>query len=1249
MKTTTTLVSGLILLCTACYCQNTSSAKLSYSFTPVWQGRTDNMPGNIHAFVENKGQYANPVNSQKVLYTYNYKGIRVLFTERGIIYTVPEFVPSTSKNKGGEERDRNHENEKHYKTILHYIVMEWENANLHPQIEATESTPYYFGALGCNSPGKGAGPIEGFRKITYHNLYMGTDVEFSFSPNGGIKYAIKANADYSASRYGMKYYSPDEKLNSYISPAGNLVIEDNRLDFEIDDAAPMASQGSANIYCSFKKEGESSFVLHTGDFNPQEPLVIDPVLTLTWQNKTFSMSGFSAFDLAMDQANNVYVFGADATGMEYVQQYSPAGSLNWTYKLSQYSTSGTFDVADMVCDKAGNTYIASPYNFASSPDQWAMVSLYPNGTLRYFNSTDTNSNIFETWNLAYSCTYSTLIQSGAPGPYIAQLSTVNQLNGNLNTVVSDSSIGNFYAGCFASNGYYYALGFDSVTYPAPVPGNLLACYDISSGTPSLLWKINSGYNFFDHEYQFPLKVPANSMASGCNYLYTSDGDTLNQRKLTDGSIINTVIVPGGSKAEYSVNSGVAVDNCGNVYIGSLNAVYVYDENLNPLGSYTGLPGIVLDVKYNNGLLTACGANPAFVAAFATGNCAAITTASTSTSCGGNSGSATAHPPSLCASNPPYKYLWQPGGQTTQTATGLAPGSYTVTVSDASCPPLNDTASVTVIGEPGFSASKTDILPSCTANDGSIKVYPSGGTPPYTYLWSNGATTQMISGLSAGIYICTIKDALGCTFLIGDVLNTLPPPPLTISPVTATICKNGGSVALSASGYTNYTWKPAYGLSCTHCANPVASPTLNITYTVTGTDAFGCTDSNTVNVQLVNIPHLYVYKMPDSCQGSTEIQLYDTTYNYYNLSYSWSPGTGLSCDSCYSLTASPTVTTIYTCTVSYMGCSDTVQVKVNPVPAFDKLSLSATQTNICPGDSTTLTVTGSKPSLKYYWYYPATYCYGCSSVTVAPDTTTTYGVEGYDTADGCVVYDTITIHVFKGMSVKGDTNMCLGSSATLTASGALSYQWSNGATTSSITVAPTTTTTYSVIESDGSCSSTQYVTVTVKAGPAVSACCSQTIYYGQTVTLSAAGGTSYVWSPSAGLSCDNCPNPNASPNSTTTYTVYITTDSGCVAQQYVTLSLEALNCDEIFVPDAFSPNNDGQNDILYVRGGCIQSLYFVVFDRWGNKVFESEQQDNGWDGKYKGQPMNTGTYVWYLKATLITGAIVEKKGNVALIR
>ena|GEM_PF-2269985 len=167
---------------------------------------------------------------------------------------------------------------------------------------------------------------------------------------------------------------------------------------------------------------------------------------------------------------------------------------------------------------------------------------------------------------------------------------------------------------------------------------------------------------------------------------------------------------------------------------------------------------------------------------------------------------------------------------------------------------------------------------------------------------------------------------------------------------------------------------------------------------------------------------------------------------------------------------------------------------------------------------------------------------------------------------------------------------------------------------------------------------------------VTACCNTSISSGNTVVLNATPANNYSWSPSIGLSCTNCQSPLATPTVTTMYYVKVSDGAECSAIDSVLITVnESVNCGNLFVPDAFSPNKDGENDVLYVRDNCIATLDFVIFDRWGNKVFETENINKGWDGTYKGQPMNTGTYVYYLKGTLQDGTAVEKKGNVALIR
>jgi gliding motility-associated-like protein len=139
---------------------------------------------------------------------------------------------------------------------------------------------------------------------------------------------------------------------------------------------------------------------------------------------------------------------------------------------------------------------------------------------------------------------------------------------------------------------------------------------------------------------------------------------------------------------------------------------------------------------------------------------------------------------------------------------------------------------------------------------------------------------------------------------------------------------------------------------------------------------------------------------------------------------------------------------------------------------------------------------------------------------------------------------------------------------------------------------------------------------------------------------------YHWSPATGLNDPSAARPIASPTETTTYYLYVIDEF--LQQSYDTVTVEVVNCD-IFIPNIFSPNNDGLNDVLYVRGEGIAQLSFVIFNRWGEKVFESNDPHQGWDGMFKGKQAETGVYVYLVEARLENGMTVKRSGNVTLVR
>ncbi|MCC6690469.1 MAG: gliding motility-associated C-terminal domain-containing protein, partial [Bacteroidia bacterium] len=141
-------------------------------------------------------------------------------------------------------------------------------------------------------------------------------------------------------------------------------------------------------------------------------------------------------------------------------------------------------------------------------------------------------------------------------------------------------------------------------------------------------------------------------------------------------------------------------------------------------------------------------------------------------------------------------------------------------------------------------------------------------------------------------------------------------------------------------------------------------------------------------------------------------------------------------------------------------------------------------------------------------------------------------------------------------------------------------------------------------------------------------------------------------PPATLSCNTCSSPSAKPVSTTTYTLVVSNTNNCTDTASITIYVSPRCADEktIFIPNIFSPNGDGKNDVLKLEGTGISNIYFAIYNRWGNLIFETHNQSRGWDGTQRGNPCEAGTYVYYLRATCSkTNSEVSLKGNVSLIR
>lgn len=334
--------------------------------------------------------------------------------------------------------------------------------------------------------------------------------------------------------------------------------------------------------------------------------------------------------------------------------------------------------------------------------------------------------------------------------------------------------------------------------------------------------------------------------------------------------------------------------------------------------------------------------------------------------------------------------------------------------------------------------------------------------------------------------------------------------------------------------------------------------------------------------------------------------------------------------------------IYTITDS-TGCigSSAQSVVVNSLPLVNFSGLSS---NYC---SNTLAenIIGSPTGGIFSGSGISGNSFNPNNADIGIDTITYFYTDNY----GCSNSNsqTTTVVPFLLSSSSSNILICNGEAINLVSSGEGNFLWNTGDTTQTIIVSPTVTTIYSVTASNFCVHKIDSITINVNPLPVITISNDTTILLGNSVNLNTMGGTFYSWSPQSGLSCSDCPNPIATPQSTTTYSITISNANGCSVTKAITITVK--DDFEIFIPDVFSPNGDGENDILYVRGTGIKEFNFVVYDRLGEKIFESNSLSLGWDGTYKGSPLNSAVFIYYLSATLFNDKKIKTKGDITLIR
>jgi gliding motility-associated-like protein len=512
-----------------------------------------------------------------------------------------------------------------------------------------------------------------------------------------------------------------------------------------------------------------------------------------------------------------------------------------------------------------------------------------------------------------------------------------------------------------------------------------------------------------------------------------------------------------------------------------------------------------------------------------------------------------------------------------------------------------------------------------------------------------------------------------TSIIADFEPDIPP------------CNASLSIAFDNLSYPSngpFIWDFGDGSLGASTENPIHSFPDTGLYTISLISGLGtpCEDSIEMDVQLnIEAADIDVISAPIICNENKVLLVASNVFSEFNqiVNYTWAPPgnilSGQGTDSVWMAVSGSSFGVWVTATNNY-GCTDLVQLTQIDVPIDTVLAVFDSTQFVC---NRTLTVPFNNQSFasnnQYLWNFANLASSTDFNPTYTFPDTGTYAITliaGVGSPCQDTFIRTLYLPLTKpSIAAIGSQTVCQADTLLLTAFEAgqnyhniIDYTWTpssniiSGQGTDSIWVLASGDLYFEVVatntENCKDTNNTSVIVSTISPMFTVSATPDE-IYLGQTTDLLASYDVDYVynWLPDTSLSATDIHDPTANPRSTNTYYVRVGNNYGCSLLDSVTVQILPPLCGNpvVFVPSAFSPDNDGYNDVLMVEGNNITEMTFAIYNRWGQKIFETNDQSRGWDGTFKGALLAPDVYGYYMQCTCDDGSEAFLKGNITLLR